>query len=315
MPANLTPDYLAAEQSYQRAETPQEKIAALECMFATLPKHKGTEKMQADIKRRLSEARRESQKSGKVRAHSVPAYLVKREGAGQIALLGPPNSGKSQLLCALTRAHPEVAAYPFTTRMPAAGMMAFEDVQIQLIDLPPMSVEFREPWLPQVVRSAELSSLVVDPNDADVLGGIDFILTTLEAWRVAPPALLVANKLDLPGAPENFQAIEELYRERLRCIGVSALEGAGLPGFARASFDALNLVRFYSKPPGKKPDLEAPYVLRRGSTVGDAAAQVHRDFAEHLQYARLFRRSQEHGGSMVERMHVLEDGDILEFHT
>ena len=130
MPANLTPDYFAAEQSYKRAETPQEKITALERMFATLPKHKGTEKMQAEIKRRLSEARKDSQKSRKSGTHSAPAYLVKREGAGQIALLGPPNSGKSQLVCAPTHAHPEIAAYPFTTRMPT-GLMPFEEIQIQ----------------------------------------------------------------------------------------------------------------------------------------------------------------------------------------
>jgi uncharacterized protein len=131
---------------------------------------------------------------------------------------------------------------------------------------------------------------------------------------VTPPALLVANKLDLPGAPENFRAIEALYGERLRCIGVSALKGTGFADFARALFEALNLVRFYSKPPGKKPDLDIPYVLRRGSTVADAAAHVHRDFAEHLQYARLFRRSHEHDGLMVQRALVIEDGDILEFH-
>jgi ribosome-interacting GTPase 1 len=315
VPANLTPDYLAAEQIYKRAETSQEKITALERMFAALPKHKGTEKMQADIKRRLSEARRESQKMRNTGAHSAPGYLVKREGAGQITLLGPPNSGKSQLVRALTHAHPEVADYPFSTRMPVAGMMPFEDVQIQLVDLPPMSAAFMEPWLPQVVRSADLCSLVVDPNDPDVLGEIDFILTTLDGWRMLPPRLLVANKLDLPFATENFRAVEELYCEQFRCVGVSAVTGAGLGPFACASFGALNLVRFYSKPPGKKPDLEVPYLLRRGCTVEEAAAHVHRDFAEHLRYARLFRKSHEHDGLMVERAHVVEDGDILEFHT
>ena len=315
MPANLTPDYLAAEQAYKHAETSKDKIAALEDMYAALPKHKGTEKMQADIKRRLSEARRESQKARKVGAHAAPAYLVRREGAGQVALLGPPNSGKSRLVSALTHAHPEVADYPFTTRMPVAGMMPFEDMQIQLIDLPPLSGEFMESWLPQVVRLAQSSALVIDPNDPDVLGQIDFILTTVAAWRAPASSLLVANKLDLPGAAENFRAVQELYGERFRCVGVSAAIGLGLSAFSRAAFDALNVVRFYSKPPGKKPDLTTPYVLRRGSTVQDAAAQVHRDFAEQLRYARLYRRSHEQEGIMVERTHLVEDGDILEFHA
>jgi len=103
VPANLTPEYFTAEQAYKQAETPQEKIAALEQMFAALPKHKGTEKIQAVIKRRLSETRRESQRNRKVGTHSAPAYLVRRQGAGQVALLGPPNSGKSQLVCVPTQ--------------------------------------------------------------------------------------------------------------------------------------------------------------------------------------------------------------------
>ncbi|MBV8552618.1 MAG: 50S ribosome-binding GTPase [Acidobacteriaceae bacterium] len=314
MPANLTPEYFAAEHVYKSAETPQEKIAALEQMLASLPKHKGTEKMQADIKHRLAEARRESQKVRKTGVHSAPAYLIKREGAGQMALFGPPNAGKSQLVQALTHAHVQVADYPFSTRMPLAGMMLFEDVQIQLVDMPPICAEFMEPWLPQVVRSAQMGSLVVDANDPDVLGEIDFILTAADGWHARRPKLLVANKIDLPEATGNFRAIEELYGGEFHCLAVSALTGIGLADFARASFDALKLVRFYSKPPGKKADLDVPYVLLRGSTVQDAASHVHRDFAEHLKYARLFRKSHEHDGLMVERSHIIDDGDILEFH-
>jgi hypothetical protein len=313
MPANLTPDFLAAEQTYKHAQTHQEKIAALEQMLATLPKHKGTEKIQADLKRRLSQARKESQKKGA--AHKTPAYFVKREGAGQVALVGPPNSGKSLMVCQLTHARPEVADYPFTTRVPTPGMMLFENVQIQLVDTPPMSSEFVEPWMPQVIRGAHASALVVDPNDPDVLGEIEFILLTLEGWRIPAPKLLVGNKLDQAGAVENFAAMQALYGDRFPCRGVSALTGVGLEEFARDAFRSLGIVRFYSKAPGKKPDLEVPYVLQRGSAVQDAAAHVHRDFAERFEFARLFRKSHEHDGLMVERTHILEDEDVLEFHT
>ena len=313
MPANLTPDYLAAEQAYKRAHTQQEKIAALEQMLATLPKHKGTEKMQADLRRRLSQTRKESPKKGA--AHTAPVYFIKREGAGQVVLVGPPNSGKSQLVCRLTHARPEVADYPFTTRLPAPGMMPFENVRIQLVDTPPMSASFMEPWMPQVVRAAHIQALIADPNDPDVLGEIEFILQTLEGWHILPPKLLVGNKLDQPGAEDNFSAVEALYGSRFRCLGVSAATGEGLNAFAREAFRALDIVRFYSKAPGKKADLDVPYVLHRGSTVEDAAAQVHRDFAERLQYARLFRKSHGHDGLMVERAHVVEDEDVLEFHV
>jgi len=312
MPANLTPDYLAAERASKAAETQQEKIAALEEMLATLPKHKGTEKLQADIRHRLSQARKESQKKGA--GHSAPAYLVKREGAGQIALVGPPNAGKSQLVCALTHAKPDVADYPYTTRMPAPGMMAFEDVQIQLVDLPPVGREFREPWMPQALRILQMSALVVDVNDPDVLGEIEFVRAELDSWRVPRPRLLVGNKLDLSGA-ENFAALRELCGEGLACVGVSAVDGTGLDAFRAAAFRALDVVRFYSKPPGKPADLAVPYTIQRGDTVQDAAAKVHRDFAEHLKYARLFRKSHDHDGLMVERTHLVEDQDILEFHV
>lgn len=313
MPANLTPDYLAAEQALKRAETQQERIAALEEMLATLPKHKGTEKLQADIRRRLSQARKESQKKGG--AHSSPMYFVRREGAGQVVLLGPPNSGKSSLLAALTHAHPEIAAYPFTTRMPLPGMMRFEDVSIQLVDTPAMSHDFTEPWMSQVVKHGDLWVLVVDPDDPDVLGETEWILTTVDSWRCPPPALLAANKLDAADAADNFAALQDLYRGRFSCLGVSALTGAGLAEFRREVFRLLNVIRFYSKAPGKKPDLAVPYILRRGATVQDAAGLVHRDFAEHLHHARLFRKDHAQDGRMVERTHVVDDCDILEFHA
>ena len=312
MPANLTPDYLAAERDYRSAVSCGEKIDALERMLATLPKHKGTEKLQADVKRRLSQARKESHK--KRTSHAAPFYQVKQEGAGQVALVGPPNAGKSQLLRALTHAHPEVAEYPFTTRLPTPGMMPYEDVQIQLVDLPALAPEFLEPWMPQVLRPADLSVLVVDVSDPGALDEIDFISRTLEQWRIPVPRLLAANKSDLPGAAQDFTALQELYRDRYACIAISASTGTNLDRFARALFDLLGIVRVYTKAPGHKADLSAPFVLRRGQTVLDGARLVHRDFAEHLKFARLYRVSGGHDGLMVERTHVVEDGDVLEFH-
>jgi uncharacterized protein len=317
MPANLTPEYMSAEQDYKSARTHGEKLAALERMLATVPKHKGTEKLQADIKRRLSQERKEAHKKGA--AHSTPFYLVEKEGAGQVALVGPPNSGKSQLVAALTHARPEVGDYPFTTRAPTPGMMAFEDVQIQLVDLPPMSREFMEPWLPQAIRNATAGLLVVDLADPDVLDEIGFIEALLEERRLARPKMLVANKLDLEGAADIFTALEELYGGRYRALAISAAEGLNLDRFRREVFDMLELVRVYTKPPGKKFEMTIPYVLHRGQTVIDAARLVHKDFAEGLKFARLYRA--EAGGSacptsgmMVERSHVVEDGDILELH-
>jgi ribosome-interacting GTPase 1 len=311
MPANLTPDYLAAEQDYKRASTPREAVEALERMYAALPKHKGTEKMQADIKRRLSEARKESQKKN---AGHAPFYYVPHEGAGQVALAGPPNSGKSALVSALTHARPEVAEFPFTTRLPVPGMMPYENVQIQVIDLPAFSREFMDFWVVQVVRNADASVLILDPGDPAVLDHIEFIVSTYDEKHIPAPRLLVATKCDLPGAKENLAALTELYGDRFEYLPVSVTTGENVDRFACAVFNRLGLVRVYTKPPGKKADLGAPYVLHRGQTVHDAARMVHRDFADHLKFARLFHIEGGHDGLMVERTHVVEDQDILELH-
>jgi len=312
MPANLSPEYLTAEQDYKSARTHEERLAALERMLATIPKHKGTEKLQADIKRKLSQERKESQRRGG--AHATPFWLIKREGAGQVVLIGPPNSGKSMLVGTLTNAHPEVAEYPFTTRVPIPGMLPYEDIQIQLVDLPPLSAEFMEPWLPQVIRGANLGVLVVDLKDAAVLDEIEFILETLGERHVPPPKLLLGNKADLDGAEGNFAALQDLYGDRFRCLDVSAATGRNLDRFSKTLFDLLEIVRLYTKAPGKPADLTVPYILRRGQTVHDAARLVHKDFAEHLKFARLFYASGGRDGLMVDRHRVVEDGDILEFH-
>jgi len=312
MPANLTPEYLDAEQEYKAARTHQERIAALERMLATVPKHKGTEKLQADIKRRLSQERKEAHKKGGSR--SAPVYLVEKEGAGQLALIGPPNSGKSSLVATLTHAEPEIAEFPFSTRLPCPGMMQFENVQIQLVDLPPLSREFMEPWLPQAIRHVGVGILVVDISDPGLLEEIEFIEGLLEERRLNRPRMLVANKSDLDPTGEDFQVLKDLLGERYRMLAVSAATGANLDRFRKEVFDLLELVRVYTKRPGKPADLTAPYVLRRGATVLDAARHVHKDFAERLKYARLYTKDGRRDGLMVERTHLVEDEDILEFH-
>ncbi len=325
MPANLTPEYLEAEEKYRQAATPQEKLAALEEMLATIPKHKGTEKMQADIRRRISKLRKELQRKKKSGAARKPFYHVEREGAGQVVLVGPPNVGKSQLVARLTGATPEVAEYPFTTRLPVPGMMEFENVKIQLVDLPPLWREFSEPWLFGLIRNAHTVLLVVDASDDDVLTHTETALSLLEEKniRLIPPtsedagmgkrALLVANKLDLPRARENVHILEEFFGQRLPVIPVSAKTGFHLERLKREIYRALGVIRVYTKAPGKPVDRTAPFVLKRGSTVLDAARAVHHDFAEKLKYARIWG-SERFDGQKVSRDHVLDDEDVVEFH-
>lgn len=327
MPANLTPEYLEAEQRFKQARTPEEKIAALEAMLSAIPKHKGTEKMQGDLKRRLSKLRGQKSKKGATR-HAAPIYYVEREGAGQIALVGPANSGKSSLLARLTRATPMVAEYPFTTRVPLPGMMPFENIQIQLVDLPPLDPAFPEAWVPQAIRNADAVALVVDLGEAAVLDQLTQTLEQLEQGKLSvgaagsepprgfasKPALLVGNGCDRPSARDNFEVLAELWRERFPLLAVSAATGENLEALRRALFDLLRVVRVYTKIPGKKADRNAPYVLPRGATVRDVAARVHKDLAAGLKFARLWGGTK-FDGQRVEREHVVEDQDVVELHA
>ncbi|MBI1941196.1 MAG: 50S ribosome-binding GTPase [Acidobacteria bacterium] len=325
MPANLTPDYLDAEQRFKSAKTTEEKIEALEEMYSTIPKHKGTEKMQAEIKRRLSKLRTAQAKKPARRVDAI--HRVDKEGAGQVALAGPPNSGKSALLRRLTHAAPEVAEYPFTTRLPIPGMLQFEDVQIQLVDLPPIHPDFHESWVYQVIRNADAVLLVVDLSDPDLLEDLDTTLEELRKAKVelgsaplpeapgwmAKKTLLLGNKLDAPEAGDDLEILRELYGTRLPILPASAETGEGLAEIGQALFDLLELVRVYTKAPGKKLAPTAPYVLKRGAHLTDLAAMVHHDFVTQLKYARVWG----HGrfeGQMVNRDYILVDKDIVELH-
>ncbi|GIX48987.1 MAG: GTP-binding protein [Candidatus Tectimicrobiota bacterium] len=332
MPANLTPQYLEAEQRFRQAKTPAEKIACLEDMLRLIPKHKGTEKMQADLRRRLSKLRHQEQRTAATRRSGGPR--VEREGAGQIALIGPPNAGKSSLLRALTNATPEVADYPFTTHKPLPGMVTFENVQIQLVDLPPLAREFMEPWVSQLVRNADALLLVLDLSQEEVLEHVDLALELLAAWKVQPVGqplseaevealppgvkpmrlLVLGNKLDLPGSTEHWQILQQLYGERWPMLAVSVTQGLHLEAVPEALFRLLDVVRVYTKAPGKKPDLEAPFLLPRGSTVLDVAAAVHKDFVTRLKFARVWGSGKPEG-QMVQRHYVVSDGDIVELHA
>ena len=317
MPANLTPQYIEAEKRFKHAGSVEEKIAALEEMMATIPRHKGTEKLQADLKKKMSALRKETEhqkKSGR-----RDSFLVEREGARQLAMVGAPNSGKSCLLRALTNATPEVAEYPYTTRIPIPGMLVYENVRLQLVDLPPISREFTEPWVPQIIRNADAVLWIVDLSDDDVLERLEETNAVLTAAHVdiqTMKVLVAANKKDSRGADDRLALVKETPYGLFPLITISAAAASTeeIAEFKRVVYDFLNVVRVYTKAPGKKPDFTDPYVVARGSTVLDVAEKVHRDFVENLKYARIWGEGKT-DGIMVPRDFVIDDGDVLELHV
>ncbi len=330
MPANLTPQYKEAEQRFREAVSGDDKLEALREMFALLPKHKGTEKMQADIKRRIAKLEEEAARPRPGGAARHDPGHVRREGAGQWILLGGPNAGKSALLRTLTHAHPEVAPYPFTTRAPQPGMMPFEDVQVQLVDTPALTANHAEPYMVNLVHNADGIVLVLDVTADGVEESLRAMAAILERGRIwptarpvprdAPPFLLTrpvvvaANKCDLD-ADGTFSAMaREAAGSDLPWFPVSAEHGTGLEDLRRALFDALRRIRIYAKEPGKKPDMAKPFVLRRDATVHDLALAVHKEIAERLKYARIWG-SGRFDGQQVDRDHVLADRDVVELHA
>jgi ribosome-interacting GTPase 1 len=324
MPANLTPQYRAAEARFKTAHTNEERRAALEEMLATIPKHKGTEKMQADLKRRLARLRHDEETRTSRHGHSIK---VDPEGAAQIMLLGPPNCGKSSLLAALTHAEPPIADYPFTTTRPQPGMMAFEDVQVQLVDLPPVTAEHMDPWLPGLVRGADGAMLLVDPTSSALPEDVEVVRERLAAAHaplvgefpenVDPrdnplPTLMVITKSDR-AREEDLNVLGEMYGSQYPLLRISVATHAGLEALKVAVWRRLQMVRVYSKPPGKPVDRSAPFVLPQGYTVADLAERVHREIAEKMQFARVWGGKLE--GQRVARDFELRDRDVVELHV
>ena len=329
MPANLTPQYKDAEARYHQAATREEKEDAIREMIALLPKHKGTEKLQADLRKRLAKLVEEAAHAQRP-GHHPPPGRVPREGAGQWVLVGAPNVGKSSLLAALTHAHPEIADYPFTTREPQPGMMTFEDVQVQLVDTPAVAPSHLEPWLPGLVHGADGVALVVDVAADDVEEEVAAAVGLLDQARVTPasrpapadasplaarlPVLVLLNKCDLDEDGTFAALAREALAPDLPALAVSARRGDGLDGLRATLFRGLHRIRVRTKEPGHPPDPTKPFVLPEGATVERLAEQVHLELAARLKFARLWGPGAKFDGQQVDRHHVLVDGDVVELH-
>jgi hypothetical protein len=326
MSANLSPEYMAAEEAYKAARDPAERLDCLERMLRTIPKHKGTEKMQADLKRRIARAKEGLEKQRGKKGFGVK---VDPEGAAQIAVVGAPNSGKSSLVEVTTNARVEVGDHPFATRLPVPAMMPFENVQLQLVDLPPVSREYMEYWVPGIMRATAESALwVIDASDAAFEEGIDEVRAVLAERKVeltgaaSPrselrgvvcrlPTLVAAAKMDEPAAAGILPRIRARLEPTHEVLPVSALGDADFTELAARLFRLNRLIRVYSKAPGKEPDRSRPFVLHEGDTSMDFARKVHKDFAERLLHARVWGEGR-YDGQRVPRDQPLTDGDVIE---
>jgi ribosome-interacting GTPase 1 len=325
MPANLPPQYYETEKKLREAKDPAEKIEIIEELLAIMPKHKGTDHLRADLRSKIAKL---TQSMGKKATLHRTKTVIPKEGAAQLAVIGMPNAGKSQLVASTTNASPTVADYPFTTQTATPGMMPFENIHIQLIDTPPIAPQSYPFWLSHMLRRADALLIVIDLSD-EPLKQMETILEELKDMRISldspnareeegiishKKAIILANKRDKENTKQNLAALQNKYGDKLPIMAVSAREKIGLEEIKPKIYQMLGVIRVYTKAPGEKPILSDPIILPMGSTLEEAAAAVHKDFLARLKYARVWG-SGKHDGIMVKRDHVLQEGDIIELHV
>ncbi len=330
MPANLPPQYYELEREFRAEKDLREKLRLAQELLAIMPKHKGTDKLQAEMKAKISKLKKQIEQgpTSKAARQAAAHDHIEKEGAGQIILIGPPNCGKSSLLEVLTHAKPVVADYPYSTREPLTGMMTFETVQLQLIDTPPISPESYENYLSGLIRNADLAVLICDLSAKSMIEDVDYIIKKLDEKRIIlkpevtekpddprysyKKTIICGHKMFEDESGEKLSRLKAFFPE-FKVITTSILDDESLETFKKTVFEALNILRVYTKPIGKEADFTDPIILPIGATVEDAAVTLHKDFAHKLKYAKIWGEGK-FDGQRVQRDFQLRDGDILEFH-
>ena len=328
MPTNLPPDYFQIERRFREAETVEEKIELLKEMMSVVPKHKGTDHLRADLRRKLAKLNDEAQ-SHKSTAKHDSVFRVPKAGAGQVILVGPADTGKTTLLKALTtQIRPnETGHHP--TFEPAPAMMSIDDIQLQLVDTPPLSRDYVEPRLKDLIRRADLVVIVVDLHQ-DPIEQLHETVDLLKDFRIAPtlyqdnlstdpsmtflPFVVLVNKCDNDEDEELYNIFCELNDEPWTCLPASALEGRNLQRFKNEVYTRLGIIRVYTKVPGKEPDFATPFVFHQGDTVEELAGRIHKEVLQSMKSARVWGKTV-YDGQKVSKNYILQDGDVVEIHT
>jgi ribosome-interacting GTPase 1 len=388
LPTNVTPEFDRQRQVYEDTDDLAQRIVELEKLLSVAPRHKGAERMVGDYRKKLAqlkaklEKQREQDRARKG-ARGAEEGVIRKEGAGQVCLLGVTNSGKSTIINSVTNAELDVGDYPFTTPIPTPAMLTLEDINIQLVEIPGLFDGFRESGMGRqalaVARNTDCIALIVDlSQDIDTqmgiilseldgarvrlnreqsavriervgLGGhmiygaqnyqgdIEEVREYLRARRISNiivrfqqpatfeqlvdamdasvayvRALVVATKGDVPGSEDRFAELIEKYGERFEIIPISAETGENLDGMKWALYNHLDILRVYTKIPGKKRE-DKPIVLPEGAIVEDAAAKVHKElFVERFRAAVIFRANDKIKRRQVGLGYPLEDGDVLQ---
>lgn len=292
MPVNAGAEYFNAQKRYQEAKTLDDRIEALQEMIKEAPTHKGAEKLRAQLRKKLAQLKKEAMKSKK--AGAKPRFSIRKEGSAQVCVIGQTNCGKSSLLNALTNAKIEVADYEFTTKEPAVGMLDYDGVLIQLVEIPStFDSEFSS-----IIYSCDLILILID-SSKDYSAQLDELIEFMNKKFDNKKALVVASKSDM--------------KKIDGALSISSKTGEGLEQLKKEIWSRLGLIRVYTKIPGKKRD-KKPITLKPGATVRNATRNVHKDLLKNFKFARIFNDTK-FSGTKVGLDYKLRDLDVVEIHA
>jgi uncharacterized protein len=307
MPANLPPQFFEVQKKLNEASSIEEKIQIYEELLRIVPKHKGTERIQEDLKRKIAKLRKTEIKKPK----HTQLFFIKKEGAGQIVILGPPNSGKSSLLNVLTQANVKVAPYPFTTQIPQPGMIPYENLLFQLIDMPPITQDFILGWQKEIMKNADLILVLLDLSSENFFEDLNFFQNKISELNLSHKKILwVGNKIDLEEGKENFEKI----KDKFQIFPISTLKKIGLEDLKKKIFEKMEIVRVYPKSKNRPPNFDQPFVIKKGTKLIDLAKEIHEDLFKNFKFAKLFKKNSKKP-KIVGKDYILEDEDIVEIRS
>ena len=289
MPINANPHYLKAEQEYLLADTKAKKIKALKKMISLAPKHKGSENLRKELKRRLAKLKYAHEKEKK-KARSTKESL-KKEADATVCILGFANSGKSSLLSLLTNAKPKISRIPFTTTRPEQGVYDYDGCKIQVIEIPALEKANLE-----YLSFSRSSNLIV------------FLVTNKEEFKKAKVKLLEL-RIKKYLLVQNKKDISKLNNTK---ISISCKNKKGIEELKKEIFSNLGLIRVYTKEKFRKR--EEPVILEKDSTIRDLARKIHKDFLQKFDYALIWGPSAKFSGQRTGFDHVLKDQDLVEIY-
>lgn len=389
MPANLPAEAKHKWNQVSLAKTPEEKLQALQEFLSLIPKHKGTARLCAHVKRQIATLKREiDEKKRRRTGKKGPQFFIEKDGAAQIVIVGLTNVGRSSLLSSITNAKVTVSDLPFTTQIPVPGMFGYEDIHFQLVEAPAFTGDAGNERLLNLAlalcRNADMLGIMVDLS-RDPIKQIKTIFSELEKGRISiqrrnakveierkhpgvglriillgalqdctvsdierllrsykilygtvkiygqvtlddveeailggtvdKPAIIIANKIDAPGAKQKLSVLESFVKDILPVMPLSCKEGIDTNVLGKHIFESLDLIRVYTKDPHDKEPSSKPFILNRESTVQDLAKKIHSEFYKKFDYAKVWAKRLTFSPQKVGSSFVLEDGDIVELHT